>query len=71
MDGGVVSLIPVRAARRLGADVVITVDVRRRFETVDPHNINSVLDIALHHLINAGVDEQLRAGRCGDPSPGE
>lgn len=59
VDGGVVSLIPVRAARRLGADVVIAVDVRRRFETVDPHNINSVLDITLHHLINAGVDEQL------------
>src|SRR5690606_33008252 len=35
VDGGVVSLIPVRAARRLGADVVIAVDVRRRFETVD------------------------------------
>lgn len=59
VDGGVASLIPVSAARRFGADVVIAVDVRRVVEPVDPHDVIAVLDLMMDHLLGANVKQQL------------
>src|SRR5690606_26115345 len=59
VDGGVVSLIPVTAARKVGADVVIAVDVRRAPEPVDPHDIIAVLDLVMDHMARPTVNEQL------------
>ncbi len=39
VDGGVVSPVPVRAARRLGADIVIAVDISARPSVGQPSNI--------------------------------
>ncbi|HEY8495742.1 MAG TPA: patatin-like phospholipase family protein [Limnochordales bacterium] len=60
VDGGVASMVPVQAARRLGADVVIAVDVRgRRTRPVDPENALEVLDAVLTHMLEANADAQL------------
>lgn len=59
VDGGVVSLVPVRAARDLGADVVIAVDVRRTLEPVKPDDLAAVLDLTLDHLLTANVEVQI------------
>ena len=44
VDGGLSSLIPVRSARQMGADVVIAVDISAR---PDNKTVNSTLDILL------------------------
>lgn len=60
VDGGVASMVPVQAARRLGADVVIAVDVRgQRTKPVDPENALEVLDAVLSHMLEANADAQL------------
>lgn len=59
VDGGIASLVPVRAARELGADVVIAVDVRRSVEPVRPDDVIAVLDLALDHLLAANVEAQI------------
>lgn len=60
VDGGVASLVPVEAARRLGADVVIAADVRGyRRGPVNPHNPLEVLNTVLTHLLTANADAQL------------
>lgn len=43
VDGGLVSPVPVRAARRLGADVVIAVDISARPANGEPNSIFGVL----------------------------
>jgi NTE family protein len=43
VDGGLVSPVPVRAARRLGADVVIAVDISARPANGNPSSIMGVL----------------------------
>jgi|GEM_PF-305184 len=60
VDGGVASMVPVEAARRLGADVVIAVDVRgRRTTAVDVNSPLDVLNTALGHMLRANADAQL------------
>ncbi|OUN00716.1 MAG: hypothetical protein BAA04_08720 [Firmicutes bacterium ZCTH02-B6] len=60
VDGGVAAMVPVQAARRLGADVVIAVDVRgQRTQPVDPGNALAVLDAVLSHMLEANADAQL------------
>src|SRR5690606_7299197 len=50
VDGGVASMVPVEAARRLGADVIIAVDVRgKRTQPVDPTDPLDVLNTVLDH----------------------
>ena len=43
VDGGLVSPVPVRAARRLGADVVIAVDISARPASGEPSTVLGVL----------------------------
>ncbi|MBO8141219.1 MAG: patatin-like phospholipase family protein, partial [Firmicutes bacterium] len=60
VDGGVASLVPVRAARELGADVVIAVDVRGdAVADMDLSDPLAPLQVSLAHLLNANTDWQL------------
>ncbi|HLT59014.1 MAG TPA: patatin-like phospholipase family protein [Limnochordales bacterium] len=60
VDGGVASMVPVEAARRLGADVIIAVDVRgKRTQPVDPTDPLDVLNTVLDHMLGANADAQL------------
>src|SRR5690606_21290873 len=60
VDGGVASMVPVEAARRLAADVVIAVDVRgRRTTPVDVNNPLDVVNTVLDHMLQANADAQL------------
>jgi len=43
VDGGLVSKVPARLARRLGADFVIAVDLSRRPE--DPHRLETTIEV--------------------------
>jgi len=54
-DGGIISLVPVNAARREGADIVIAVDITRGlFSDEELENAQEICDraadIAAHHL---------------------
>lgn len=60
VDGGVAAMVPVEAARQLGADFVIAVDVRgQRVDPIDVDNPMAVLNAALGHLLKANADAQL------------
>lgn len=59
VDGGLVSVVPVRAARAAGADFVIAVDVRRTMDDVDYENVVANLQLAVSLLLNKETDEQL------------
>lgn len=59
VDGGLVSVVPVRAARAAGADFVIAVDVRRTVDDVDYENVVANLQLAVSLLLNKDTDEQL------------
>jgi len=52
VDGGLVSPVPVEVARRLGADLVIAVDVSRRPEQT--RSIDSTLDVLLQTILIMG-----------------
>ena len=67
-DGGIISLVPVNAARREGADIVIAVDITRglfsdeKLETA-PEISDRAADIAAHHLTRrelTGADVVIR-----------
>ncbi|MDO9514903.1 MAG: patatin-like phospholipase family protein, partial [Syntrophales bacterium] len=63
-DGGIISLVPVNAARREGADIVIAVDITRGLFSDEelenaPEIRDRAADIAAHHLTRhelAGAD---------------
>lgn len=59
VDGGLVSSVPVRAAREAGADFVIAVDVRRGVDEVVPGNVVANLQLALYVLLDKRTDEQV------------
>jgi len=74
VDGGVVSPVPVDAARKAGADVVIAVDISAGVSGVLPQGIIDTLlqtigvmyaNIAAVQLRNADVVIRPRAGRIG------
>jgi NTE family protein len=52
VDGGLVSPVPVEVARRLGADLIIAVDVSRRPEQT--RSIDSTLDVLLQTILIMG-----------------
>jgi NTE family protein len=60
VDGGVVSNLPVREARALGADVVIAVDVTALAGKARPGNFLEVILRAVNILANEGVEEAAR-----------
>jgi predicted acylesterase/phospholipase RssA len=68
VDGGLSSLIPVRAAREMGADVVIAVDISARPGTqpVTQHLRHPHAD--LHHHGPEPCPLRAQGGRCGDSS---
>lgn len=47
VDGGIMEPVPVEAARRAGADVVIAVDVRRELEEINHDSIVTNLQLTL------------------------
>ncbi|MDO9515243.1 MAG: hypothetical protein Q7J01_03980, partial [Syntrophales bacterium] len=67
-DGGIISLVPVNAARREGADIVIAVDITRGLFSDEklenaPEIRDRAADIAAHHLTRhelAGADIVIR-----------
>jgi NTE family protein len=61
VDGGVVANLPVAIARRLGADVVIAVDVTEVAGKAQPANFVEVVMRAVTILTHAGVEESARA----------
>jgi len=52
VDGGLVSPVPVRVARRMGADIVIAVDVSRK--AGDSGSLESTLDVLLQTIFIMG-----------------
>lgn len=59
VDGGLVSSVPVRAARAAGADFVIAVDVRRDVDAVVPGNVLANLQLALSVLLDKQTDAEV------------
>jgi len=60
VDGGIMEPVPVEAARRAGADVVIAVDVRRELEEINHDSIVTNLQLTLYFLLDANTEAQLR-----------
>ncbi|HEY6100150.1 MAG TPA: patatin-like phospholipase family protein, partial [Anaeromyxobacter sp.] len=72
VDGGVVSNLPVREARALGADVVIAVDVSALAGKARPKNFVEVILRAVNILANEGVEQAAReADVLVSPAVGE
>jgi NTE family protein len=61
VDGALVEPVPVAAARDLGANLVIAVDVAYRPSEEEAHGIAQYAFQAMHILVNALAAEQLRA----------
>jgi NTE family protein len=60
VDGGVVANLPVRIARRLGADVVIAVDVTEVTGKARPTSFVEVVMRAVTILTHQGVEDSAR-----------
>lgn len=58
-DGGIVSPVAVEAARRLGADVVIAVDISSGIDTSKPQNTIETLFKAVNIMYSKLSDQQL------------
>lgn len=69
VDGGVLERVPVRAARQLGADLVIGVDVSATSNLTPPHNIVDVimqsLDLMQERVMIVDPPELLLAPEVG------
>lgn len=62
VDGGLLSVVPVRAAQAAGADFIIAVDVSRRpGEEADFENVFSNLQMALDVLLARHHDDQIES----------
>jgi len=59
VDGGVVSPVPVDAARRLGADIVIAVDISSSSERMPPSNTIETLLQSIHIMYSKLASAQL------------
>ncbi len=59
VDGGLVSPIPVSAARDMGADIVIAVDISARPKPGQTSNAFSVFDQTLNIMGKQGIDKEL------------
>ncbi len=59
VDGGLVSPIPVSAARDMGADIVIAVDISARPKAGQSDNAFSVFDQTLNIMGKQGIDKEL------------
>lgn len=59
IDGGIKEPVPVLAARKAGADVVIAVDVRRELEEIDLDAILTNLQLTLYFLLDDNTEAQL------------
>lgn len=59
VDGGLVSPIPVIAAKQMGADVVIAVDISARPKPGQSTNVFGVLDQTLNIMGQQGIDKEL------------
>lgn len=59
VDGGLVSPIPVSAARDMGADIVIAVDISARPKAGQSGNVFSVFDQTLNIMGKQGIDKEL------------
>ncbi len=60
VDGGVVNSLPVDPARRLGAEVVMAVDLSFRGEAIPPKNLVQVI----FYTLNVMQDNQARQSRA-------
>lgn len=59
VDGGMLSPVPVHAARAHGADFVIAVDVRRAVTDVDHDNVLTNVQLTLFFLLDDNTDAQM------------
>ncbi len=59
VDGGLVSPIPVAAAREMGADIVIAVDISARPKAGQSSNVLGVLDQTFNIMGQQGIDKEL------------
>lgn len=59
VDGGLVSPIPVIAARQMGADIVIAVDISARPKAGQSTSVFGVLDQTLNIMGQQGIDKEL------------
>lgn len=59
VDGGLLSPVPSDAARALGADFLIAVDVRRTVGEIDHDNMLNNLQLTLYFLLDKNTNEQL------------
>lgn len=59
VDGGIMEPVPAATARRLGADVVIAVDVRRELEEIDHDSILTNLQLTLYFVLDHNTEVQL------------
>jgi NTE family protein len=62
VDGGLVSQVPVRIARRMGADIVIAVDVSKSLLTADQLKstaavMRQAMLIAMHRITEEEIEE--------------
>lgn len=59
VDGGLVSPIPVIAARQMGADIVIAVDISARPKAGQSTSVFGVLDQTINIMGQQGIDKEL------------
>jgi NTE family protein len=59
VDGGLVSPIPVIAARQMGADIVIAVDISARPKAGQSNSVFGVFDQTLNIMGQQGIDKEL------------
>lgn len=59
VDGGMLSPVPVAAAKAHGADFIIAVDVRRSLEHIDHDNFLTNLQLSLYFLLDSNTENQI------------
>lgn len=59
VDGSLVSPVPVDAARALGADIVVAVDVAYRPHDETPRGIGDIAFQMMHVMVNRLIEEQI------------
>ncbi len=60
VDGGLVSPIPVKTARDMGADIVIAVDISARPAGNRPANMWGLLDQTINIMGQQSINEELK-----------
>lgn len=68
VDGGVMERVPVAAAKSLGADIVIAVDVAGKHKRIAPETMMDVVTMSLDAMQEQFIEERLRdADICIQP----